>query len=80
MILNKKWKRIDKNETPHCKTYEHVITGDIQVIYPKAPKWAQKIAMTIWRDAHHNGLPTKKGTKDIVRGFWAKMIVEAAKR
>lgn len=76
---NKNWKRVDKDETPYIKTYEHVVTGAIRVAYPKGPMWAQKVAMTIWRDATHNGLPTRKGTKDIVRGYWAKMIAEAAK-
>jgi hypothetical protein len=71
-----KWKLVeDRNFT---KTYENS-KGDIRVVYPKAPRWARKAAMKIWRDAEKNGFPTQKGTRDIVKGLWAKFIADAAK-
>lgn len=51
--------------------------GDINVIYPKAPKWAQKAAMKIWNDMEDYGKPTRKGTKDVVKGLWAKIISDS---
>jgi hypothetical protein len=74
----KKWTRIkDKKENKYLKVYESD-QGDYKIIYPKAPKWAQKVAYEIWKDAN-NGVPYKKGVKTIVKGLWAKMIAEAAK-
>jgi len=73
----KNWTRITKGENPYLKVYGNK-KGDIRVIYPKAPKWAQKAALLIYADLK-NGEPTEKGVKDIVRGLWAKMIAESAK-
>jgi hypothetical protein len=53
---------------------------DIRVVYPKAPSWAQEVALWIWQDQATNGPPTKKGVKDCVMGQWARMISEAAKK
>jgi hypothetical protein len=74
----KNWTRIEEKESPYVKVYEHNKTGNIKVVYPRTPKWAQKAAMLIYNDLK-NGPPTEKGVKDIVRGTWAKMISEAAK-
>jgi hypothetical protein len=77
--LNKNWKRVEKDENKFLKVYVHKKTGSIHVIYPKAPKWAQKVAEEIWEDIKEGGMPTESGVKDIVRGLWARMISEAAK-
>lgn len=61
------------------KVYEHIRTKNIKCIYPKASKWAQKIALEIYYDAELNGFPTEKGKKDIVQGLWAKMIQDGVK-
>ena len=61
------------------KVFVHKTTGDIRCVYPKAPKWAQKVAFQIWKDTQSAGEPTAKGVKNIVKGQWAKMISEAAK-
>lgn len=71
-----RWKLIEIDH--YVKVYENS-KGDIKCIYPKAPKWAQKIALAIYKDVEKNGPVTKKGVKDIVKGQWAKMISEAAK-
>ena len=73
----KNWTRIERN-TPYVKVYEHVKTGAIKIVYPKAPKWAQKAAMLIYLD-NKGGPVTEKGVKDIVLGLWAKIIFEASK-
>jgi hypothetical protein len=54
-------------------------TGDIKVLYPKTPKWAQKAAMAIYKDIQEYGEVTPKGVKDCVRGSWAYMIAKAAR-
>ena len=74
--MKSKWKLIEDGFT---KVYENS-KGEIRVVYPKAPQWAQLAAMNIWNDAERNGFPTKKGTKDIVRGLWAKFISGATPR
>jgi hypothetical protein len=51
---------------------------DIKVVYPKAPVWAQEVALWIWQD-NQSAPVTRKGIKDCVLGQWAKMIAEAAK-
>ncbi len=61
------------------KVYENK-KGEIKCVYPKAPRWAQDVAELIFRDIGANGMPTEKGVRDIVRGQWAKMISEAAKK
>jgi len=73
----KNWKRVEK-ENPYLKVYVNDKTGDIRVIYPKVPKWAQKAAMLIYRDVKQ-GAPTEKGVKNIVCGMWAKMIEMSSK-
>ena len=73
----KNWKRIVEGENPLYKVYVHRKTGNIRVIYPKAPKWAQDAAMSIYRDLEEGGMPTEKGVRDIVRGLWAAMIARA---
>lgn len=66
------------------ETYQHVKTytkGDmVRHVYPKAPRWAQAVAMQIWKDIESGGMPTRKGIKDCVKGQWAKMIAEGARR
>ena len=47
------WIRIEK-ENPYLKVYEHIKTGEVKIIYPKAPKWAQKAAMLIYNDLDGN--------------------------
>lgn len=74
-MLNKNWKRVGDN--PYLRVYEHERTGNIKVIYPKAPKWAQKAALIIYNDLQLGGIPTKKGVKDIVCGLWAKIIADS---
>ena len=61
----------------YVKIYEDD-KGNIRCVYPKAPKWAQEIALKIYKDACE-GMPTKKGVKNIVRGRWAKIISEGVK-
>jgi hypothetical protein len=53
--------------------------GDIKVLYPKAPKWAQRVALAIYEDLQDGGVPTPKGVKTCVRGTWAYMIAKAAR-
>jgi hypothetical protein len=72
----KNWKRVTEGENPLLKVYEHKKTGNIRVIYPKAPKWAQRAAMRIYVDLESGGMPTDKGVTDIVLGLWAKIISE----
>jgi hypothetical protein len=72
----KNWKL--KEEVNFVKVYENK-KGDIKCVYPKAPRWAQDVAELIFRDIETGGMPTRKGVRDIVRGQWAKMILEAAK-
>lgn len=71
----KGWKLIEIQD--FVKVYER--NGNFRCVYPKAPKWAQKAAVRIWKDLQRGGPPTKKGVKDIVRGQWAKIIYEASK-
>jgi hypothetical protein len=73
----KNWQRIEKGENPFLRVYVHKKSGNIKISYPKAPKWAQDVAELIYRDIEEGGMPTKKGVKDVVRGLWAAMIVEA---
>ena len=73
----KNYKQIIDGENPYLKVYVHEKTGNIKVIYPKAPKWAQRAAMMIFNDIEEDGMPNEKGVKDIVLGLWAKMIAEA---
>jgi hypothetical protein len=54
--------------------------GYIKVRYPKAPKWAQRAAMTIYNDIQECGEVLPKGVKDCVRGTWAYMIAKASNR
>ena len=76
----KNYKRIIEGENPYLKVYVHKKTGNFKVIYPKAPKWAQRAAMLIYNDIEEDGIPGGvKGVKDIVLGLWAKMIAEAKK-
>jgi hypothetical protein len=72
----KNWKL--KETIDFVKVYENK-KGDIRCVYPKAPRWAQDVAESIFRDIEIGGLPTEKGVREIVRGQWAKMISEAAK-
>ena len=74
----KNWQRIEKDESPFLKVYVHKKSGNLKIIYPKAPKWAQDVAESIYRDAEEGGMPTEKGVKDVVRGLWAAMIAKAA--
>lgn len=78
----RKWKEITAGDERQkgLRVYVHDITGDIRVIYPKAPKWAQRAAMDIWRDIEEGGPVTKKGTRDIVCGTWAYMIAKRGTR
>ena len=76
MNLNN-WERVDKDEK-YLKVYVHKKSGNIRVVYPRAPKWAQRAALKIYRDLEY-GLPTQKGVKDIVLGLWAKMIAREKK-
>ena len=78
MKNTKGWTRVEK-ENPYLRVYTHDKTGNIRVVYPKAPLWAQRAAMLIYNDLESNGAPTEKGIKDIVRGMWAKMISESKK-
>ena len=78
MKLSKHRKRAER-ENLYCKVYVHNKTGNIRVIYPTAPKWAQRAAMLIFEDVVYRGVPTKKGVKDMVKGTWAKMIAVEAK-
>jgi hypothetical protein len=81
-MSDKIWKRVTKGENPLCKVYVRNVDGginDIKVVYPKAPKWAQKIAMQIYEDGKR-GFPNEKGVNEIVRGLWAAMIAEAVKK
>ena len=71
----KGWKLVEVDN--FVKVYE--LNGSFRCVYPKAPKWAQEVAVRIWKDMMRGGPPTKKGVKDIVRGQWAKMISEAAR-
>jgi hypothetical protein len=75
----KNWTYV-KDENPFLKVYVHKKTGNIKVLYPTAPAWAQKVALAIYRDVETNELPTPKGVKNIVRGLWAKMISDAKRR
>lgn len=72
----KNWERVQK-EDKYLKVYFHKKTGDIKIVYPKAPKWAQSAALAIYYDTK-SGVPTEKGVRDIVCGLWAKIIAEAA--
>ena len=73
----KKW-TIIKKECSHGRKVFISDEGDIRVTYSKAPKWAQKAAMEIYRDGQE-GFPTEKGIATIVRKFWARIIADAAK-
>jgi phage terminase small subunit len=74
-----KWVRSkSKKDNKYLKVFTND-DGDIKVIYPKAPKWAQRVAFEIWKDVEKGGQPTKNGVKDVVKGLWAKMIYEASK-
>lgn len=76
MVIKKTWKQVTKGENKFLKVFVST-KGDVNVVYPTAPKWAQKVAYEIWKDAQ--SMPTRKGVKDIVKGLWAKMISEAAR-
>lgn len=69
---------VDKRDSPYLKVYRHNKTGNIKLVYPKAPVWAQKAAMLIYYDMYQ-GPPTPKGEKDLVRCLWAKIISETYK-
>lgn len=75
--MNTKWKEVTTKEDKEegLKVYVHDETGDIRVKYPTdVPKWAQKVAMAIYK----RGTPNERGIKDIVRGAWAYRINKAA--
>jgi hypothetical protein len=76
--MNKNWKRM-KDESG-SQVYVHRKTGNIKVIYPKAPKWAQRAALRVFRDLQKGGEPTEKGIRNIVKGTWAYLIAREAKR
>lgn len=42
------------------------------------PRWAQDVAELIFRDIQLGGPPTEKGLREIVRGQWGRMILEAS--
>jgi hypothetical protein len=73
----KKW--VFREEVDYVKVYEDS-TGDIKCVYPKAPSWAADVAERIYNNIEHEGMPTAKGVKDIVRGQWGRFISEAAKK
>ena len=75
--MSKVWKRVTKGENKFL-TVLVSNEGEIRVRYPKAPKWAQKVAYEIWKD-NQEGEVTREGVNTIVKGLWAKMIAEAAR-
>jgi len=78
--MNKNWKDVStKSDRKKGIAVYADKKGDIHVRYPKAPKWAQRVAMDIWRDMEEGGPVTRKGTRDIVRGMWAYMIATASR-
>lgn len=76
-LKSKRWKFAETQD--YVDVYVNT-KGDIYCIYPKPPKWAANVAEKIWRDAETNGMPTKKGLKDCVRGQWGMYIAEAARK
>lgn len=44
----------------------------------RIPRWAQDAAELIFRDIQRGGPPTEKGLREIVRGQWGRMILEAS--
>jgi hypothetical protein len=73
-LKSKKWKFYETDDYVDVYVSD---AGDIKCIYPKAPKWAADVAEKIWKDIEKNGIPTRKGVRDIVRGQWGTYIAKA---
>lgn len=80
--MSKNWNEI-KDKRDAClglKVFVHDTTGAIKVIYPKAPKWASRAALRIYRDLEKGGMPTKKGISDIVKKTWGWIIADELRK